>query len=233
VRWAGTGDATIPEGEIEAFLADINRAYPDARLALDDVLAVYSGLLPETGVHDGPNVQLLKHPAFRNHAADGWAGLYSMVGVKWTTARYVASRTIARIATGSGWKIAPNPGETAPLLDAGSDEDGNARRAGAGDPALARPIAPGTAVTADELVHGVREEMAQRLTDVVLRRTDLAADGHPGSGVLEACADVMAGELGWSPARRRTELELAENAFRRRHSRPESAGALATGALSA
>ena len=32
-------------------------------------------------------MQLLKHPAFRDHAADGWAGLYSMVGVKWTTAR--------------------------------------------------------------------------------------------------------------------------------------------------
>lgn len=234
VRWAGAGDAAIPEGEIEAFIGDINRAYPDARLALDDVLAVYSGLLPETGAHAGPTVQLLKHPAFRDHAADGRAGLYSMVGVKWTTARHVASRTIERIATGSGWKIAPGPGETAPLPGAASDEEGNARRAyGAGDAALARPIAPGTAVTAGEVVHGMREEMARRLPDVVLRRTDLAADGHPGTRVLEACADVMGAELGWSPARRRTELELAEDTLRRRHSRPGSAPALATGALTA
>lgn len=221
VRSAGDSDAAISETEVGQFLADVNQAYPDARLSFDDVLAVYSGLLPEAGVHAGPSVQLLKHPAFCDHGADGWLGFYSMVGVKWTTARYVAARTIDRIAAGSGWKIARPMAKPTTLPGAASADGGNERRAYvASDPALGRPIAPRTAVTGADVLYGIREEMAQRLTDVVLRRTDVAADGHPGAGVLEACADLMAGELRWGPARRRNELDLAERALRRRHSRP-------------
>ncbi|TMQ70935.1 MAG: glycerol-3-phosphate dehydrogenase/oxidase [Candidatus Eisenbacteria bacterium] len=59
-----------------------------------------------------------------------------------------------------------------------------------------------------EVVHGVRMEMAQRLTDVVLRRTDLGTGAHPGAAVVAECARLMAGELGWDAAR--VERELAE-----------------------
>ena len=59
-----------------------------------------------------------------------------------------------------------------------------------------------------EVVHGVRMEMAQRLTDVVLRRSDLGTGAHPGAAVVAECARLMAGELGWDAAR--VERELAE-----------------------
>jgi glycerol-3-phosphate dehydrogenase len=59
-----------------------------------------------------------------------------------------------------------------------------------------------------EVVHAIREEMAQKLADCVFRRTDLGTAGHPGDEALAACAALMAAELGWSAAR--IELELAE-----------------------
>ena len=38
---------------------------------------------------------------------------------------------------------------------------------------LREPLAPGSSVTAAEIVHVIREEMAVHLTDVVLRRTGI------------------------------------------------------------
>jgi glycerol-3-phosphate dehydrogenase len=65
-----------------------------------------------------------------------------------------------------------------------------------------------------EVVHAVREEMAQTLADVVLRRTDLGTGDYPGDRALAACAEIMARELEWS--QERTEREQDEM---RRHYR--------------
>ena len=59
-----------------------------------------------------------------------------------------------------------------------------------------------------EVIHAVREEMAAKLADCVFRRTDLGTAGDPGPSALRTCAELMAGELGWS--RDRVESELAE-----------------------
>jgi len=64
-----------------------------------------------------------------------------------------------------------------------------------------------------EVLHGIREEMAQTLSDVVFRRTDLGTAGHPGHGSLRACAEEMRNELGWSDARTRQELQEVNNVF--------------------
>ena len=211
----------ITQSDLETFLGEVNAAYPDARLSLDDVLAVYSGLLPETDTPRGANVQLLKHPTFRDHARDGRPGLFSVVGVKWTTARHVAVQAIDLVVAGSGWKHSEAAVEAAPLPGAAArDRSPELAPYVARDPALGLPITAGASVTGAEVVYGIRHQMAQRLADVVFRRTELAADGHPGSAVLDACADLMAGELAWSSGRRSAELELVEAAFQRQHSRP-------------
>lgn len=50
-------------------------------------------------------------------------------------------------------------------------------------------------------------EMAQKLTDVVQRRTELGAAGLPDEASLHACVDLMGAELGWDQARKERELE--------------------------
>jgi glycerol-3-phosphate dehydrogenase len=73
-------------------------------------------------------------------------------------------------------------------------------------------IAPSTplqdAVMRAEVRYAVREEMAQRLSDVIFRRTELGTAGIPGDDVLSACAAVMQSELGWSPTRVAQECQL-------------------------
>jgi glycerol-3-phosphate dehydrogenase len=65
-----------------------------------------------------------------------------------------------------------------------------------------------SAVLQAEVVHAVREEMAQKLSDVVLRRTELGTTGHPGDEALWSCVALMAAELGWN--RQRVDQEVAE-----------------------
>ncbi|HEX9971761.1 MAG TPA: glycerol-3-phosphate dehydrogenase/oxidase [bacterium] len=58
-----------------------------------------------------------------------------------------------------------------------------------------------------EVLHGIREEMAQKLSDVVLRRTDLGTAINPGEAALKETARIMAAELGWDEAKMKREIE--------------------------
>jgi glycerol-3-phosphate dehydrogenase len=81
------------------------------------------------------------------------------------------------------------------------------------DPELARKVSSSSQVMKAEVVHAVMGEQAQKLTDVVFRRTELGSAGDPGSEALESCAAVMAGTLGWSEARKQQELDEVRAAF--------------------
>lgn len=76
------------------------------------------------------------------------------------------------------------------------------------NPALARTVSTAGPVTAAEVLHAVREEMAVKLADVIFRRTGIGTVGHPGDECLRECAVIMAGELGWS--QRKAEAEMRE-----------------------
>ena len=71
-----------------------------------------------------------------------------------------------------------------------------------------QPLTPESPVIKAEIIHAVREEMALRLSDVILRRTELGIVGNPGDCCLSTCAEIMAAELGWDTQRK--EKELAE-----------------------
>jgi glycerol-3-phosphate dehydrogenase len=55
--------------------------------------------------------------------------------------------------------------------------------------------------------------MAQRLSDVVFRRTDLGTGHIPGRAVLQVCAAIIAPEFGWDQNRIEKEIQSAETAF--------------------
>jgi glycerol-3-phosphate dehydrogenase len=67
-----------------------------------------------------------------------------------------------------------------------------------------------------QIVFAIREEMAVRLSDVVMRRTCMGQVGAPPREALEAASRIMAAELGWSEERRTREIELLAPAFQTR-----------------
>lgn len=80
------------------------------------------------------------------------------------------------------------------------------------DPSWAEPVGTSKVIGA-EVVHAVREEMAQKLADVVFRRTDLGTGEHPGEIALQTCAQLMASELAWNECRMQKELDEVRTVF--------------------
>jgi glycerol-3-phosphate dehydrogenase len=82
------------------------------------------------------------------------------------------------------------------------------------DPSLGTELVAGSPVIGAEVVYGVEREMAQHLDDVVLRRTELGAGGHPGTDVLRRVAELMGSALKWSQQRREDEIGRTETLLR-------------------
>jgi len=62
-------------------------------------------------------------------------------------------------------------------------------------------------VTNAEVLFGIREEMAFKLSDIVCRRTNLAQAGCPTQESLQKVSELMSRELGWDESRRNQEIE--------------------------
>jgi glycerol-3-phosphate dehydrogenase len=97
---------TISEREVEDFIAEINTSYPSAALQQEDIQFVYSGLLPMyTPCGNTRDVSLTKRFRIDDHTKDdGIEGLISVVGVKYTEARYVAEKVIDLVCAKLGQK---------------------------------------------------------------------------------------------------------------------------------
>lgn len=73
-------------------------------------------------------------------------------------------------------------------------------------PDLARPLMDGEPDVGAQVVHAVRHEACERVTDFVFRRSRLAFTAHRGRPALGRIAAVMREELGWSDQRVADEL---------------------------
>jgi glycerol-3-phosphate dehydrogenase len=67
-----------------------------------------------------------------------------------------------------------------------------------------------------EILYAVREEMAQKLADVIFRRTELGLAGNPETCV-KRCAEIMAGELSWNATRTQNEIDEVGSILARRN----------------
>lgn len=84
------------------------------------------------------------------------------------------------------------------------------------DVAFAELVSEQQPIIAAEIIHSVREEMANTLMDVLVRRTELGSFGHPGTFTLEKCAELIAKELGWDDQRINQEVNEVETFYKSR-----------------
>lgn len=233
---------SISEEEIQTYIEMINEGYPDAKLKREDIYHVLWGIIPAD--HQG-SAAPLKHYRILDHAKeDGLEGLLSVAGVKFTTARDVARKTIDLVYRNQGQ--APSKSYTQETSLWGGDieyldefmsqaieQESHqlspevvrhlVRTYGAAyqrvlfyleeNPAWAEVI-PHSTVIQGQVIYAVREEMAEKLGDVVFRRTDLGSAGYPRDEALQVCAQLMAAELGWDDARIATELRQVAESYR-------------------
>lgn len=225
---------TARRDEVEAFLEAINRVIPSARLTLDDVGFVHRGLLPVKEANaQSRTVKFSKYPRITDHAEQGVPGLFSVEGVQFTTARAVAETTLDRVFKSWGQQPVPSVSASTPLhggeLERVEDflqSELKRDTFGVSVDALRRLIVnygseyrrvlaflgdtrlkESLALLRAEIIHAIRLEMALKLADVILRRTDVGTAEPPSEEILSFCANIMRHELGWSEARTRSEVE--------------------------
>lgn len=165
---------------LDAFIAELNDAFPSLRLTAADISLVHRGVVPAR-VRSGEPPALEGHDCIYEHGGDGLSGLISVAGTKYTTARGVAERIVSRVF-GMLARTAP------PSISA------------------ERPL-PHTSLDGDALLrHAASHEMVMTLADAVIRRTTLGALGCPDATTLAHAAMVVGAVLGWTPARQTEEV---------------------------
>jgi glycerol-3-phosphate dehydrogenase len=240
--YAGGVDAPdVTAADVDTFLRDFNAAFPRAGLERADIRLVHRGLLPTAAVVDG-EVRLLKTSVIHDHAADGHAGLLSVVGTRYTTARHTAELAVERVFSMLGHAAPPCETATTPLAgadvgdltrfladarrrddrvgpDAGErlahlyGTEHEAVRQLIADGPLGEPLSDTCPTLGAEIVYAMREEIAVTLADAVLRRTEAGVTGHPGRPALERAAALMAFERGWPPAHIEAEIAACEAVY--------------------
>lgn len=232
----------VRETDVSAFLKEVNQAFPAAGLELDDVRLVHRGLLPAAdrsgrlllkqsvvrdhradGVPGLMSVLGVRYTTARGTAERATDTAFTILG----RTPPVCQTTETPLTGGDIPDFASFVAEA--TQDAEETVDRVTRRRCAhsygsryrdvlqpmmDDPSLAGSLSDDCPVTRGEIQHAVRHEMAVRLADAVLRRTEAGSAGHPGLAALEAAAQVMGVDRGWTADQRAREVEHTEQVYR-------------------
>jgi glycerol-3-phosphate dehydrogenase len=250
--------AHVRPDEIETWMAELNSVYPTLRLSPHEVTFAHCGLVPFGETATATELSFGKESRLIDHrAAHGVAGLVSLVGIRYTTARADAARALEvllrqlpRAPRGVDTALPPLTGgeiadfaafEAQALRNKPVDVNDTSLRAllrnhGTRYAQVLRAHEPNddlgaligeTTTLRAEIRYAIEHEMAVKLEDVVMRRTELGAGSHPGRRALEETAMEMAQYLQWSDSRVREELTAMERTLARHLARAPSEPVLA------
>ena len=242
-RYGGAVDElALDRREIDTFIATVNRAFPGLALDAGDLRLVHRGLLPVSpggnGVKRETKSMVVDHRRDGIHGLISLLGVrYTTARDTAERAVNTALDQLQCTALPCRTAIAPLIGGDMPDFDAFLHD---AEKATGGTVAittrrrLARTygtrhrvvldrlraseddraaLGATCAVTVGEVRHAVREEMAVRLSDALLRRTEAGSAGSPGEDALASAARIMAVELGWTQQRIDTEITEVRRAY--------------------
>jgi glycerol-3-phosphate dehydrogenase len=219
-----TDEMVVTPEEVKFLLKYVNQ-YLTVSLTPKDVLSAFAGMRPLVKSKDTVNTKKL----IRDHEVevDDVSGLVSVLGGKWTTYRAMAEdginhaqralpgkqaacKTLDFLLTGAAgfspdyWKeLAKNydlpPATAQHLAEKFGTDSPKVLEVAKQEPQLLQPLIAGGAPIRAEVIYAIREEMAQTIEDVLLRRIGLqlhswkeAAQAAPVVGQL------LAQEFAWT-----------------------------------
>jgi glycerol-3-phosphate dehydrogenase len=212
--------------DVDYLLEAANHAFPPAQLGRGEVISTFAGLRPLLARGpEAPSAVSREHEIWVDRR-----GVLNVAGGKLTTMRRMAEEAVDRLvdllrAKGVDRALEPCTTATRPLPGGAhaAELDGfelaadvRIRLAGAygaraaqvaalaaSHEALARRLAPDLPYLRAEVVFAARHDRAFELEDVLRRRVPLFRDAaNHGLDVVDDVAQLVAGELGWTSARR-------------------------------
>ncbi|MDD4072951.1 MAG: FAD-dependent oxidoreductase [Desulfobacterales bacterium] len=236
---------TVGEDELQCFVDEVNSACPGLDIHLSEIQLINTGLTL-FGDKDSQGSQQMsfgKRSEIVDHSrTDQIDGLVTLLGVRATTARGMAQKTVDMIFEKLGKSFVASETQSTPIHGGHMHsfqkllDDAMGKRPAGATPEIMTALvhnhgcdypnvlkyvnknsqwgygAGETTVLQAEIIHGIREEMAQKLSDIVFRRTDIGTGENPGAAV-ECCAELMADEMGWGPDKTRDEINEVKQCF--------------------
>lgn len=232
----------IDASEVDAFIGEVRAAYPSLDVSRSDVTMCNWGLVPfGEEQKDQQNLSYGKRSIVVDHAEKkGPGNLVSLVGIRYTMGRGDSALAMRKVAEKLGDESPTPATDQRPIYGGDVPDMEQLKKKVASelpknlDDSVAQSLARNYGSTAltlinesdaehltalgdshvleAEIVHAIRNEMANTLADVVFRRTDLASGGAPDSRALKRCAEIVQTELRLSDQ----DLEQQMNAVRAR-----------------
>jgi glycerol-3-phosphate dehydrogenase len=238
-------DWTIRKESVMELVNDVNSSFGEnVKISYDDILYCYGGLRPLVEDQTEDVYESSRKYEIFDNAADGFDGLITVEGGKYTTSRNLAEhvmKIVCRKLGLSGKKAGTDkeylygseiedinafvefcktkysnlPSETADYLSrVYGTEIDSLMSIADKDKSLTAPLTSEGEIMA-QVVYAIENEMAIKLTDILFRRTGLGTLGHPGKDALKKIADTAGSILGWDQDRKNSELLEAEKLFKK------------------
>jgi glycerol-3-phosphate dehydrogenase len=232
----GDPDQARPsDGEIEYLLSSLSRIFPQVRVLRPDVRYAFAGIRPLPYSPQSSPTAITRRHFFHDHAAEGAAGMISLIGGKLTTAGAVARECARRIEMATaevpGVAVATES-DLEQMTERAAAEiaeiAGISRESARGicmwygprsaeiaqrarsNAKLRDPLCPHTGHIVAEAVDALENQCAVTLGDVLLRRVPVALGACWTPECSSVAASQIAAAVGWNETRLRSELEQFE-----------------------
>ncbi len=178
--------------DVAYVLRTVNEFFPKIALREADIISTWAGLRPLIANPDGSPSDISRAHQIKT-PEPGW---WDIAGGKLTTYRLMSEQAVDQIVRHLGAKAQPCRTATETLLSP-------------------QQVTPFTGIlpapwSREAVEHYVRYEWANRLEDVLLRRSGWHYYNRASAAKLEEVAGWMADAAGWSPERRRAEVEACQ-----------------------
>ena len=193
--WTNEAPETVHASvdDVDYLLRSTNAYFPRAKLMRDDVVSAWAGIRPLANASaTNPSAVSREHSIVTDSS-----GVISVTGGKLTTYRSMAAEIVDLVQRALGQERQRAPTDSTELP--GADRAKEIARLQQQDASLSTPLVDGLPYTGAHLVYGVKAEMAQTLSDLLIRRTHLAFETRDhGSSVAPHAARIVAPLLDWS-----------------------------------
>ncbi len=181
----------VDASDLEFMLSETASLFPGLNITRTDVLSTWAGVRPLTYNDSFPKGDRAR--TFHDLAADGMPGVFAMTAGPIMSHRISGREVVDRLRSEINPSGSPATLSYAPHLPLANTNTS--------------PLADtDTEYHLADVRQAVRHEQARTLFDIVYRRTGLGWRHTFDGTELDAIADIMAAELGWSPQRRNAEI---------------------------
>jgi glycerol-3-phosphate dehydrogenase len=232
----------VTKESIEGLINDLNDNYGCKKIEYKDVIFAYGGLRPLVDDQTQGSYETSRKYEIFDNAKDGFNGLLTIEGGKYTTSRKLACQAMKKVAKKLNRKLNQSitdkqflagsnihdmeefmeqlhqnysqfPAETIEYVGRNyGQECHRVFEIAIANPKMSKVLTDDGEILA-EVVYAIEHEMAKSLSDIFFRRTGIGTLGYPGNETFESVVELSKELLKWGDSKTQEEIEMVMKHF--------------------